>query len=232
MGFTNGPKRKPRQLVGLRVHEVSLVDKPANEIEFALLKRRENDPMNDNDRMVLTDVFAEASSGVAKALDCIAARFVAAKAKDENKKKSLTLNDLLESDEDRSAAGELLDTFEKMFGVSPVNYAFRVMPLPATFDKQEGAPMPSAFNARALWSMITAAARVPGTPDDVKKSFEDVLATLKPLVEASKGEGEGEPNPPQFVGKAEFDALKKEFEEFVAATVAALRPAPPKEPDA
>jgi len=79
MGFTNA-KKKPRQLVGLRVHEISLVDKPANEIEFALIKRRKDQPMKDGERMVLPDVFAEASSSVAKALDCIAARFVAAKA--------------------------------------------------------------------------------------------------------------------------------------------------------
>lgn len=217
------PGKKPRKLVDLVVDEVSLVDQPANEIEFAMLKRRD-----DGEEIVLTDVMGDIANAFERFSETIRVRME--KVLEEKPNAIVTLNALLLDADERAGASDLLDSVEKVFGPNPFPFPFRSRPYPFDMTKQEPtAPPVGKFDARMLWRAVTGAMGVPGTPDDVKKALQGVLDVLKPLIEASKGDDPKDDDPPaEYVPKADFDALKSDFEKFVEATTNAIQSLSPK----
>lgn len=207
-------------MVDLAVDKVSLVDYPATEEEFLLLKRKEGAAMpTETEELVeeeiekqesadLADLFGSAAAELNAVVDALEARKARKKPKGKDEEAKKAQEDFASPDE-KQAFGELSAAVEKLIGFYGYPY-----PRPANFYPDpyfpypRPYPLPQKFDPARLAQAITRVLAIPGIPDDVKEALQAVLE----LVEG----GEKKKGLEDYVTRAEF-------ENFVQAATQALQ---------
>jgi hypothetical protein len=210
----SGREKKLRRLMDLSVHEVSLVDSPANQKTFAkIIKRKEDDEEDEREEDEaeeegdgeLTEKFEtlclEAAEKLEEVRGELEKRTLKARTADgRTASDPVSFGDVLKADEFDSVAS-LLESVEKVFGAYPYPYPFRRSPYPGT-DKP-GMP----FDPSKLKAALTAAMQLEGIPAEVKAAMEAVMAAMKESVGKSE----------DFVSKEEFDKFAVTVTETIEA---------------
>ena len=248
--MADGTARRPRRLTEPVADEVSLVDRPANRREFAVLKRADMDEEtavedvdvgkgSDDGASALADLYAEAREVLEKIAEVHAERVAAARPKrasarrrPEDVAKGVHLAEILKGDEELDALCDLFEVVEKVMGQYPYPSPFRRYPYPSpgAYPTPVGAPypypQPTAFDAGRLRTAVNAALGIPGVPDAVKDALKEVLAALEAEGEeknATAGVAKSDEANPEYVTKAALDVFVADLVTKIAET---LFPAP------
>lgn len=226
-----GSSKKPRRLKSIRVDEVSLVDRPANEIEFLLVKRKEGGVEDD---LAVEEIEKEADTGgdfpeacaeVCSAIDAFAEILEKREEAIEPKRRHrrmekgrppVTIGDLVKENE----IGDLDRVHRAIEKVGRYGYPYGY-PSPYGYPGRRPGeePYPVLFDPARLRRSIEAALKVPGIPDAVKKALQEILDAL------------GAEAKSDHVAKSEFEAFAIQTGQAIANLAEMIKIRRPKAPE-